>query len=135
MLFSTAFVLQPIPALVFSLVNILLLGQTLININSLYSLISLLFIAPLVWLISKETQVAARSQQTLAQDETNFLLWISLKFKTGISTIIDISSQLQSSPLNYTQKEQIKKIRYSAKSLLNSSQKLTEEISSQDDEI
>jgi hypothetical protein len=112
-----------------------LLGQTLININSLYSLISLLFIAPLVWLISKETQVAARSQQTLAQDETNFLLWISLKFKTGISTIIDISSQLQSSPLNYTQKEQIKKIRYSAKSLLNSSQKLTEEISSQDDEI
>lgn len=135
LLFSTAFILNPISSLVFSLTTVLLLGQTLVNINSLYSLLSILFIAPLVWLISQETQKVIQNQKTIAQDETDFLLWLSLKFKTGITNIIDLSSQLQSSPLNYSQKEHIKKIRTSAKSLLNSSQKLTAEISSQDDEI
>lgn len=135
LLFSTAFILNPFSSLVFSLTTVLLLGQTLVNLNSLYSLLSILFIAPLVWLISQETQKVVQSQKTIAQDETDFLLWLSLKFKTGITSIIDLSSQLQSSPLSYSQKEQIKKIRASAKSLLNSSQKLTAEISSQDDGV
>jgi hypothetical protein len=135
LLFTTAFSISPISSLIFSLISILLLGQTLTNPTALLSLVSLLFITPLVWLISRETIAVARSANTIATDETDFLLWINLKFKTGITTIIDLASQLQSTTLNYTQKEQLKKIRSSAKSLLNSSAKLTTEISNDDEEV
>lgn len=134
LLFSASFTISPIFSLLFSLVLVLLLGQTLSNPSSLLSLTSLLFITPLVWLVSRESASATRSLNTIAKDETDFLLWINLKFKTGITTIIDLASQLQSTPLTYTQKTQIKKIKDSAHSLLNSSQKLTTEISSEDEE-
>lgn len=134
LLFSAAFTISPIFSLLFSLVLVLLLGQTISNPTSLLSLISLLFITPLAWLVSRETASATRSLNTIAKDETDFLLWINLKFKTGITTIIDLASQIQSTPLTYTQKTQIKKIKDSAHSLLNSSRKLTQEISSEDEE-
>lgn len=134
LLFSAAFTISPIFSLLFSLVLVLLLGQTISSPSSLLSLTSLLFITPLAWLISRETAAATRSLNTIAKDETDFLLWINLKFKTGATTIIDLASQLQSSPLSYTQKTQIKKIKDSARSLLNSSRKLTDEISSDNEE-
>ncbi|MBI2465292.1 hypothetical protein HYV64_04070 [Candidatus Shapirobacteria bacterium] len=135
LLFSASFTISPIFSLLFSLVLVLLLGQTLNNPSSLLSLTSLLFITPLVWLVSRESVSAAKSINTIARDETDFLLWINLKFKTGITTIIDLASQLQSTPLTYTQRTQIKKIKDSAHSLLNSSQKLTTEISNEDGEL
>ncbi len=132
LLFSTAFTVKPVFSLMFALEIILFLGQTLQEPSSLLSLTSLLFITPLVWLVSRQTAAIAKSANTIAVEETDFLLWINLKFKTGISTIIDLTSQLQSSPLSYVQKTQIKKIKDSAKSLLNSSQKLSSEISNED---
>jgi hypothetical protein len=50
-------------------------------------------------------------------------MWLSLKFKTGICQIIDNCSELLSTPLQPTQKDQLKYIKDSAKSLLNSSEK------------
>lgn len=85
-------------------------------------------------MVSRESVSANRNRITIAKDETDFLLWLNLKFKTGITTIIDLSSQLQSSPLNYTQKSQLKKIKDSAHNLLNSSQKLTQEISDENED-
>ena len=67
-------------------------------------------------------------------DETNILMWLSLKFKTGISQIIDTSAELLSTPLQPTQKEQLKYIKDSAKSLLNSSEKLKDEVDQQTDD-
>ncbi|MFZ2152902.1 MAG: hypothetical protein WAV41_02480 [Microgenomates group bacterium] len=134
LLFATAFVIKPVYSLLFSLITILLLGQSLVNPASLLSLISLLFIAPLVWLVSRQKSAVEKSTQTISNDETNFLLWLNLKFKTGITTIIDLNSQLLSTPqLSPTQKEIIKKIRQSSHSLLNSSAKLTQQINDEDD--
>jgi hypothetical protein len=125
LLFVVAFRYKPNESLFLTLTIIIFLAQSLNSYISLIPLISLLFITPLVWLVSRQSQ-------TISLEETQFLLWLNLKFKTGASVILDLSSQLQSSPLNYSQKEQVKKIRSSIKNLLNSAEKLTKEIS--DDE-
>jgi hypothetical protein len=61
-------------------------------------------------------------------------LWLTLKFKTGICQIIDNCSELLSTPLQPSQKEKLKYIKDSAKSLLNSSEKLKKEVDNQTDE-
>lgn len=125
LLFVVAFRYKPNESLFLTLTIIIFLAQSLNSYISLIPLISLLFITPLVWLVSRQSL-------TISLEETRFLLWLNLKFKTGASVILDLSSQLQSSPLSYSQKEQVKKIRSSTKNLLNSAEKLTKEIS--DDE-
>lgn len=134
LLFITAFLHQPAVSLSFTLVLIALLSQSLNSLLSLIPLVSLIFITPLVWLISRQSQSHARTINTIAVEETDFLLWLSLKFKTGITTIIDLSSQLLSSPVTPTQKDQLKKIKSSAKNLLNSADNLTSEINHDSDE-
>lgn len=125
LLFIVALQYPPAVSLSFSLVVTILLTYSTNSLASLIPILSLLFITPVVWLIGRQTQ-------TIAVEETDFLLWLNLKFKSGITAIIDLSSQLQSTPLSYNQKEQLKKIRSSAKSLLNSSEKLSQEIGDND---
>ena len=128
LIFVIALKEHPSISLSYSLVLILILCQSLNSLTSLIPILALILITPLVWFVGRQSQ-------TIIRDETDFLLWLNLKFKTGITTIIDSTSQLQSTPLSYTQKEHLKKIKSSAKSLLNSSEKLTTEISSTPDEI
>jgi len=135
LLFAVAFLQKPATSLSFSVVLALLLTQSLSSPLSLIPLASLIFITPLVWLVSRETQSLTKTTQTIAVEETDFLLWLNLKFKTGITAIIDLSSQLLSSPITQVQKEEIQKIKSSAKSLLNSADKLTTEINSDDEKI
>lgn len=125
LLFVIALKYRPSQSLILTLTIIIFLSQSLNSLLSLIPLLSLLFITPLVWFVSRQSQ-------TIAIEETDFLLWLNLKFKTGISTIIDLSSQLSTTPLNYSQKEQIKRIRSSSQNLLNSAEKLTKEISDED---
>lgn len=125
LLFIVALRYKPNQSLLLALTTIIFLSQSLNSYISLVPLISLLFITPLVWFVSRQSQ-------TISLEETKFLLWLNLKFKTGASVIFDLSSQLLSSPLNYSQKEQVKKIRSSTKNLLNSAEKLTKEISDED---
>lgn len=136
LLFITSFRYLPSTSLAFALIIILFLSQSLNSTLSLIPLCSLLFITPLVWFVSRQTESKNKTVTLIAHDETDLLFWLNLKFKTGITTIIDLASQTLSSPnLTYTQKEQIKKIKSSAKSLLNSSQALTQEIGTPSDEI
>ncbi|HPJ17302.1 MAG TPA: hypothetical protein PK639_03710 [Candidatus Woesebacteria bacterium] len=118
LIFYLSFIYSPLSSFLFSLAFTLLLSNTLSSFYSFFTLFSLFLITPLVWFVS-------HNYHTLAVEETDFLLWSSLKFKTGISVIIDLTSQLLSTPLTPTQSDQVKKIKQSAKSLLNSSQKLT----------
>jgi len=77
-----------------------------------------------------------KTEKCLSIDETSFLFWLNLKFKTGICKIIDSASILLSLPqLTPSQKDEVKFIRNSAKNLLNSSHKLSEEIEHSTDEI
>lgn len=134
LLFTIAFQNPPVTTLSFSLCLILFLGQSLDSISSLIPLLSLLLITPLSWFISKQYLDKNKVDIDLSISETNVLMWLSLKFKTGISQIIDNSSELLSTPLTPTQKDQLKYIKDSAKSLLNSSEKLKNEVDQQSDD-
>jgi len=134
LLFIIAFFFPPITSLAFSLVLIILLSQSLNSPLSLIPLFSFLFITPLVWFVSRQTQSHTTTVNTIALEETDFLLWLNLKFKTGIITIIDLTSQLLSSPITPTQKDHLKKIKSSANNLLHSADHLTSEINSDSDE-
>lgn len=134
LLFTIAFENPPTTTLSYSLILIILLSQSLDSTKSLIPLSSLLLITPLAWFIGRQHLEKIKTENQLAVDETDVLLWLSLKFKTGICQIIDTSSQLLSTPLQPSQKEKIHYIKDSAKSLLNSSDKLKTEIDDQSDE-
>lgn len=115
LLFLVAFQYEPTTALCVSLIQIILYSQSLDSALSLLPLSSLLFIAPFSWFVS-------RQRQTLSAEETDILLWLNLKFKTGIKVIINSTRDPE---------PDLKVIRNSATNLLNSAQKLTDEF--QDD--
>ena len=133
LLFTIAFQNSPTITLSYSLSLIILLSQSLNSLQSIIPLASLLLITPLAYFIGKQHLEKNRLETDLITDETNVLLWLTLKFKNSISQIIDDTSQLLSTPLQYQQKEQIRHIKKTAKNLLNSSQKLTQEIDDQSD--
>lgn len=134
LLFTLAFQNPPTTTLSYSLVLILLLAQSLNSRSSLIPIISLLFITPLSWFIGKQYLDKTKTDTDLSVSETDILLWLSLKFKTGICQIIDTTSEVLSTPLTPTQKDHLKYIKDSAKSLLNSSQKLKDSVDRQSDE-
>jgi len=134
LLFTIAFQNSPTITLSYSLSLIILLSQSLNSIQSIIPLASLLLITPLAYFIGKQHLEKNRLESDLLTDETNVLLWLTLKFKTAISQIIDDSSQLLSTPLQHQQKEQLRHLKKTAKNLLNSSQKLTQEIDDQSDD-
>ena len=134
LLFTLAFQNPPSTTLSYSLVLILLLSQSLNSVQSLIPLSSLLLITPLSWFIGKQYLEKIKAENDLSIDETNFLLWLSLKFKTGICQIIETASETLSTPLQPIQKEKLHYIKDSAKSLLNSSEKLKTEIDNESDE-
>jgi hypothetical protein len=115
-------------------VAILLLSNSLESPTSLLQLFSLLLVAPLVYFVGRQHLENQSLSAHLATDETDFLYWLTLKFKTGIISIIDSSSQLISQPLTPTQRQLIHHIKDSAKSLYNSSQHLTKDIDQRSDE-
>ena len=134
LLFTIAFQNPPTTTLSYSLTLILLLSQFFDSTQSLIPLASLLFITPLAWFIGKQYLDKIKTDSDIEISETNILMWLSLKFKTGICQIIDNCAELLSTPLQPSQKEKLKYIKDSAKSLLNSSEKLKEEVDKQSDE-
>jgi hypothetical protein len=129
LLFVIAFQNSPVISLSYSLMLIIFLSQSLNSVTSIFPLLSLLFITPLAWFISKQHLENIKLNSDISKDETDIILWLSLKFKTSITQIIDSVSLLLSNPnVTYPQKEELHKIKDSAKYLLKSSEKLTEEI-------
>ena len=135
LLFTIAFQNRPSVTLTCSLISIVFLASSL-DLNSILALLSLLLITPLAWFVGHQFLEKQKSDVCLSRDETIFLFWLKLKFKTGISKIIDSASILLSQPqLTPSQKEEVKFIRDSAKNLLNSSKKIADEIEHNADEI
>ena len=136
LLFLVAFQNPPSTTMTLSFCQVILLSQSLNSPPSVVPLISIIFVTPLAWFIGRQYLQNQRLISTLAIDETDFFLWLSLKFKTGIVKIIDSTSLLLGNPsLPHSQKEQLKFIKDSAKSLLHSSQKLTTEIDDKSETI
>lgn len=134
LLFFIAFQNPATTTLSYSFFLVLILSQSLNSFLSVISLSSLLLITPLAWFIGKQFLAKIKDDQIISADETDVLLWHSLKLKTGLCQIIDSSSELLSSSISPSQKEKAKKIKDSAKSLLNSSEQLIAQIDQESDE-
>ena len=117
-----------------SLFLVLILSQSLNSFLSVISLSSLLLVTPLAWFIGRQFLEKNKNDQIIAIDETDILLWHSLKLKTGLCQIIESCSELLSTPLSPSQKDKVVHIKDSAKYLLNSSQKLTQKIDQESDD-
>jgi len=133
-LFIIAFQNPSSSTLTYSFFLVLILSQSLNSFTSVITLSSLLLITPLAWFIGRQVSEKTKNEKIITNDETNVLLWHSLKLKTGLYQIIDSSSELLSAPLTPTQKNQLHKIKESAKSLLHSSEKLTQKIDNESDD-
>ena len=134
LLFFIAFQNPATTTLSYSLFLVLTLSNTLNSPLSAITLCSLLLVTPLAWFIGRSYLEKIKNEQLISLDETDILLWHSLKLKTGLCQIIDDCSQLLSQPLSPSQKNQVHHIKDSAKNLLSSSQKLTQEIDQSSDE-
>ena len=134
LLFIIAFQNPVSTTLSFSLFLVLILSQSLNSFVSAISLSSLLLVTPLAWFIGRQFLEKNKNDQIIAIDETNVLLWHSLKLKTGLCQIIDSCSELLSGTLSPSQKDKVVHVKDSAKYLLNSSQKLTQKIDQESDE-
>lgn len=121
LLFSLSFQNQPAVNLVYSLITIIFYSYSLSSPTSLIQLFSLLLITPLTYFISHEQESWQKTESVLAQDETDFLLWISLHLKSSLKEIISLSDN--------------PKIDRIAKDLLKNSAKLSHSIDQNSDEI
>lgn len=120
LLFSLSFQNRPSINLIYSLITIIFYSYTLNSTTSLISLFSLLLITPLTYLISQQQELQKNTENILTQDETDFLLWISLQLKTSLKEIISLSDN--------------PKINKIAKDLLKNSEKLERNIDNNSDE-
>ncbi|HBP51085.1 MAG: hypothetical protein US68_C0001G0071 [Candidatus Shapirobacteria bacterium GW2011_GWE1_38_10] len=120
LLFSLAFQSRPLTNLIYSLITIVFFSYSLSSVSSLIQLFSLLLITPLTYFISQQKQLQENTEAVLSQDETDFLLWISLRLKTSLREIISFSDN--------------SKINKIAKNLLKDSEKLQKNIDNNSDE-
>lgn len=134
LLFYIAFQHPPTVTFGYSLVLILLLSYSLNSLSSVVVLLSLLLITPLVWFVGFQYLENLSARKIIATDETDLLLWFSLRFKSSMASIIDSTSQLLSHPLTPTQKTEVKLIKHTAKELLKSADQLQQEIDRNSDE-
>ncbi len=133
LLFSLAFQNTPKTILPYSAFLIILLSQSLNSIDSLIPLVSLLFISPLVWIVSQEHLSNNFMSTSISQKQTDALLWLSLRFKNSLTQIIDQLTMLSLDPkLSPTQKRDIVNLRRRSKSLLTSSRQLVTDIEEED---
>ncbi len=121
LLFSLSFQSEPSLSLIYSLITIILYSSSVSSTTTLIQLFSLLLITPLTYFISHEQETSQKTESVLTEDETDFLLWISLHLKSSLKEIISLSDN-----------PKIDKI---AKDLLKNSAKLGRTIDQNSDEI
>lgn len=121
LLFSLSFQNQPSINLIYSLITIIFYSYSLTSPTSLIQLFSLLLITPLTYYISRQQESSQKTESILSEDETDFLLWISLHLKSSLREIVSLSDN-----------PKIDKI---AKDLLKNADKLSRSIDQKSDEI
>jgi len=149
LLFSVALLFNPFITLTLTLILVLFFANTLVSLDAVIKLISLLFFTILSLLfargylklleIQKKVKILAKEGKKLSgaveSEETNTLLWLSLNFKEGLLKIIHRSSDLLADigSLRLTQKEKLEEIHETAKEVLRSGSKLQEKIDKETD--
>ena len=93
LLFSIAFTNSTATNLLYSLITILFYSSGLNSYQSLIKLLSLVLITPISFLISLSQQEKRQAEASLSRDQTDFMLWLSLRLKNSLRDIINISNQ------------------------------------------
>ncbi len=144
LLFGLALLYEPLITLIFSLALSIFFYPQTENIANLVQIISLLIIMPVALFFGKqylkllkeekkirflETKRHALEKEVTHQEQET-LLWLDLSFKDHLTKILDTTSNMLAdiSRLTKGQREELKKIRESARRLLKLSEKLKEEI-------
>lgn len=146
LLFGLSLLFNPSLGLLFGLALSLmfLLNNSLINLNSLTNLISLILMAPLarffgtqyLRLLEDQKQIKVLKHQSnqletkLSQEEGHTLLWLTLNFHNKMSQSLDLISQISSqlSTIPYHQREKLKSLYLDLKELFKSGQELKDKI-------
>lgn len=144
LLFGLALFFEPLPTLIFSLALIIFFAAEVKNLNDIIQILSLVFIAPLALffgkqyleLLEKEEKIKILKQEEnqltaeVGQQEEDTLLFLSLSFREQVSHILEASANMLADigHLTLKQKENLEKIRESAKNLLKLGEKLKEKI-------
>ena len=129
LLFALSFQLPPLMIVAYAFFLILILSQSLNSPSSLLPLFSLIFVSPLAWFVGIQHQENIELEKSVSQEQTDIIMWISLRFKNSISQIIDTLTMLSLDPkLSPSQKRDIINIRRRSKSLLTSSRQLIDDI-------
>lgn len=132
LLFVIAFQSPPSVTLGYSIALILILSGSLNSPTSLIPLLSLLFITPLAGFVSSQYLETKHLSDQVENEETEVLLWYTLKFKKFINqTLTSTDFLLQNRHLTSVQKAEIYKIKNHIKSVMESSRELTQEIENQ----
>jgi len=148
-LFAFALLFEPAVTLVLTLTLALFFLKELNSVNSVLQLLSIFLFAPLAIFFSKQYLKLLQSQDkikilnkktqklssSIASEETNSLLWLSLEFKDSLLRIIHHSAELLADlgHLTPSQKEHLSSIRETAKTILKSGEKLQEKIDRETD--
>jgi hypothetical protein len=143
LLFETIFTV----ALVFSLALFFL--RDLNTLHDILQILTLFFLTPLALYFGhqylkliqsrKKIRILIKEgkelERTMAEAETDSLLWLSLNLKEGLLKIIHYSSELLGDVgrLGLTQKEKLQSVHQTAKELFSSSEKLMEKIDRETD--
>ncbi|MBU2592492.1 hypothetical protein KKD61_03480 [Patescibacteria group bacterium] len=134
LLFGIGFLFQPSLTISYSLILAAIFSLQAQSPQDLLSLLSLIFVAPLARLFGKQylknladqkrittfKEKLLKSEKSIASEEGNTLIWLSLNFRNTLSEIVEITALLLAdlSRISPTQKTQIKKIRRKSKKLL-----------------
>ena len=140
LLFGLAFTFEPPLVITFTFILLAFLAPGVKDINDAASLVSLFLVTPLalffgqlkIRLLAEEKRAAlfqkkwVKDENHLENQESNTLLWLSLKLKPGLIEIIDKTSQLLAdlSHLTPSQASSLKRIKRVAKELLKGGEKL-----------
>lgn len=84
LLFSLAFLETPLLILTYSVILSIFISQTLVDLSSLIYLFSFIFIAPLAYFVTKNTQENTRL--SYSREET--LLWLTLELKQKLQQLL-----------------------------------------------
>ena len=141
LLFVSAFRLPPSLTLAYSLIIIIFLSQSLNSTLSLFPLLSLLLIDPLVWFVSRQYLEKTILDNQISKEETDVLLWHSLKLKPflkrttdSVNTLINNTDLTSSNILHTLQKTELIKIKNDLKYISDSSEKVSKDIDETSDE-
>lgn len=149
LLFAVSLLFEPLITVTLTLALIVFFSKSAISLADVVQISSVVLILPLALFVGRQylkvleakeiikilKHQSAELEKSIAKEETDSLIWLTLNLKDGLLKIIHLDSELLAGigHLTLTQKEALEKIHQIAKDLLKDGQKLKEKIDRETD--